>query len=203
MHRASVPFSILVLFCVLGVALADSPPDRSDRGMTGEPSPLQPSPGPAIDGTNRTVAVPRGAPRPESDGRTEVTTDPAWELIVEEPVWQRIDVGERFAVQFEMSSETLTPLGAKVHLIPGDPFTALSRVANGLVGVDLLVIGADQDRESLAWAWFYVPRMLHERSLVCLEEFDRRRGRRGYKLLSLSEVESLAAATHGVWRGAA
>jgi hypothetical protein len=98
---------------------------------------------------------------------------------------------------------TLQASGAKVHLIPGDPFTALSRSANSLAGVDLLVIGADQDRESLAWAWFYVPRMLHEQSLVCLERLDNRLGQSGYQLLSRDEVESLAAATHGVWRRAA
>jgi hypothetical protein len=97
----------------------------------------------------------------------------------------------------------LSPLGAKVHLLPGDPFTALSRAANGLTGVDLLVVGADQDRESLAWAWFYVPRMLHERSLVCVEQCDNQHRASGYQLLSRDEVDRLAAATHGVWRRAA
>jgi predicted O-methyltransferase YrrM len=96
--------------------------------------------------------------------------------------------------------KVLSPLGARVHLMPGDPFTALSRAANTLAGVDLLVIGADQDRESLAWAWFYVPRMLHEQSLVCLEGRDWRRGRLSYRLVSRSEVDALAAARHGVWQ---
>lgn len=33
-----------------------------------------------------------------------------------------------------------------------------------------MVIAADQDTQSLTNAWFYVPRMLHESSLVLLED---------------------------------
>jgi hypothetical protein len=64
----------------------------------------------------------------------------------------------------------LRALGAKVQLAPGDPFAALSRVANSLAGTELLVISGDQDAASLARAWFYVPRMLTEKSQVFVEE---------------------------------
>jgi hypothetical protein len=64
----------------------------------------------------------------------------------------------------------LRSLGAKVQLAPGDPFSALARFANSLTGTDLLVIAADIDAESLERSWFYVPRMLHERSRVYREE---------------------------------
>lgn len=63
----------------------------------------------------------------------------------------------------------LKPIGVKVQLIPGDPFAALSRAANGLTKTDLLIISADQDAESLARAWIYVPRMLLAESRVFLE----------------------------------
>ena len=56
--------------------------------------------------------------------------------------------------------------GAKVKLIPGDVYSALARPANELTNVDCLVL--DQfDAEALERSWIYVPRMLHEGSLVC------------------------------------
>ena len=48
----------------------------------------------------------------------------------------------------------------------------LARTANGLGTIDLLVIGADQDADSLARAWFYVPRLLDDNSHVLLEEVN-------------------------------
>jgi hypothetical protein len=57
----------------------------------------------------------------------------------------------------------------KLQLVPGDPLSALARAANGLADTDLLLISADQQGDSLLQAWRYVPRMLHENSLVYLE----------------------------------
>jgi hypothetical protein len=64
----------------------------------------------------------------------------------------------------------LKRLDAKVKLIPGDPFSALARSANGLTGTDMVLISRDTDEESLERAWFYLPRMLHEKSLILTEE---------------------------------
>lgn len=64
----------------------------------------------------------------------------------------------------------LSHSGAKVQLVPGDPYSALARTANSLTGTDLIVIGNDQDPASLAQAWFYVPRMLREGSRVFVAE---------------------------------
>ena len=64
----------------------------------------------------------------------------------------------------------LTATGARIRLLPGDPFTALSRAANSLGGTDLLVVSSRVDPDALARAWFYVPRMLGEESLVLIEE---------------------------------
>lgn len=60
--------------------------------------------------------------------------------------------------------------GVQLRLAPGDPYSALARIANSLAGTDLLVIARDQDRESLERAWQFIPRMLHDRSLVFLQE---------------------------------
>lgn len=76
------------------------------------------------------------------------------------------------------------------RLVPGDPLNALLRVANALPGTDLVVIGADQSRESLAEAWRFLPRMLHAKSLVYLEE--QREGYTEFVVLTTKEIERRA-----------
>ena len=63
--------------------------------------------------------------------------------------------------------------GVKVQLIPGDPYMALARMANSLVGTDLVIIDADQDAEAVSQAWFYLPRMLHSQSAVFVGDVAR------------------------------
>ncbi len=96
-------------------------------------------------------------------------------------------------VTLKTAHRLLTATGAKIRLLPGDPFSALARAANTLTGTDLMVISADQDARCLARAWFYVPRMLHPGSLVYLEE--RRSGslEPSLRLVSLEEINQLAA----------
>jgi predicted O-methyltransferase YrrM len=60
-------------------------------------------------------------------------------------------------------------LGVAAQLVPGDPFSALARAANALRDIDLVLISADQDAASLERAWFYLPRVLHAKSLVLVE----------------------------------
>jgi hypothetical protein len=60
--------------------------------------------------------------------------------------------------------------GARIQLIPGDPLAALSRTANSLRENDLVLISADQDPAALQRAWFYLPRMLHNRSMVLQQQ---------------------------------
>jgi hypothetical protein len=80
----------------------------------------------------------------------------------------------------------LTRAGVQFRLSPGEPFPALARCANSLTNTDLLVIGADHDPASLEPAWFYIPRMLHERSLVFVEEQNG--ARRKFRRLNVAEV---------------
>ena len=60
--------------------------------------------------------------------------------------------------------------GIAAQLVPGDPFSALSRAANSLRDIDLATISADQDPAALERAWFYLPRVLHATSLVFQEQ---------------------------------
>ena len=58
----------------------------------------------------------------------------------------------------------------KAQLLPGDPHAALTCAANALRNIDLVVISADQNAASLAQAWFYLPRVLHAKSVVYQEQ---------------------------------
>ena len=66
----------------------------------------------------------------------------------------------------------LKPTGARVRLVPGDPFSALVAMANTIGVCDVIVIAAGHDAESLDRAWFYVPRLLHSTTQVFLETVD-------------------------------
>ncbi len=95
-------------------------------------------------------------------------------------------------ITVKLAHRKLKPLGAKIQLIPGDPYSGLARSANGLVGTDLLVIQADQDDESLERAWFYVPRMLHEDSLVFVEQMDQESQEAKFELLGQDQIDTWA-----------
>lgn len=60
----------------------------------------------------------------------------------------------------------LTAAGAAPRLMPGGPAAAFPAVANSLLGADLVLISAEADDEALAPSWFFLPRILHERSIV-------------------------------------
>jgi hypothetical protein len=87
----------------------------------------------------------------------------------------------------------LKQTGAQVQLIPGDVASALARWANTLGRVDLVLITVDHEQGSLGGAWFYVPRMLHAKSLVYLETRVPDSDATIWRLVSLADVEALAA----------
>jgi len=83
--------------------------------------------------------------------------------------------------------------GARVRLIPGDPLTAMARTANSLGATDLVVVSARHQRESLARAWFYLPRVLGPKAQLFLEE-PQPAGRVLLRRIPAAEIDSLAAA---------
>jgi len=87
----------------------------------------------------------------------------------------------------------LKSTGVQPQLVPGDPFSALARVANGLQGTELVLISADQDPATLSQAWFYFPRLLTPKSLIFSEAVETGTGRRTLKQLTRLEVERLAS----------
>ncbi|HJT32114.1 MAG TPA: hypothetical protein VJ783_08725 [Pirellulales bacterium] len=82
---------------------------------------------------------------------------------------------------------------ARVRLIPGDPFTALARMANEIGSCDLIVIASDQPTESLERAWFYVPRLLHAATSVFIERPGSEQTPARFELLAHDEIRRRAA----------
>jgi hypothetical protein len=87
--------------------------------------------------------------------------------------------------------------GSRIQLVPGDPFTALARIANTLPDTDLVLISFDQDAESLARSWFYLPRMLHDKSVVLVESIVESKDVEGpiestYRVMPRAEIDQLA-----------
>lgn len=88
----------------------------------------------------------------------------------------------------------LKTTGAQTQLVPGDPFTALARVANSLAGAQLVVVSAGLDPVSLARSWFYMPRLLTGESLVFCEEADAASGETRLRQITQAEIGRLAGA---------
>ena len=84
---------------------------------------------------------------------------------------------------------------AKIKLIPGDPCEALVRSANSLANIDLLLIATPLAAERLERLWFFVPRMLHERSLV-LQETTAANGEKSFRRIEPSEINRWATNSH-------
>jgi hypothetical protein len=104
------------------------------------------------------------------------------------------------ALSLKTAHQLLRASGARVQLVPGNPADSLIRLANSLGKIDLLILPAELDSPASARLWFFVPRMLHERSLVYVEG----RSADGQRLLRLKprgEIDRLASA--GVARRAA
>jgi hypothetical protein len=58
---------------------------------------------------------------------------------------------------------------ANVRLVPGAPAPSLAAAANAHQNTGLILIGPDVSEADLNGAWFYVPRMLNEKSTILTE----------------------------------
>ncbi|MBN2477071.1 MAG: hypothetical protein JXB62_20860 [Pirellulales bacterium] len=96
-------------------------------------------------------------------------------------------------VSIKKAHRLLSATGARIRLVPGDPFIGLAEAANTLGQVDLIVVSSRLDPRALARAWFYVPRLLHLRSQVFLET-SKPAGRQSIRLLDRSEINDLVIA---------
>jgi hypothetical protein len=87
--------------------------------------------------------------------------------------------------------QQLSALGARVKLVPGDAFAALSRTANSLKDVELVVIGWDTPPEVMAKCWNLMPRFLADQALVLWQGDEQKNYQ--FSVLSVADVKKLAA----------
>jgi hypothetical protein len=87
----------------------------------------------------------------------------------------------------------LRATGARIRLVPGDPLAVFSAMANNLGMADLVLIGWPLDRQLLPRATYYLRRILHDGSLVLLEEQARPGAAKTVKVLPQERIQSLAA----------
>jgi hypothetical protein len=80
----------------------------------------------------------------------------------------------------------------KVQLVPGDPFTALARISNYISGIDLVVVAGDQDPESMARAWLFLPRMIHAETLIFSQAADAHGKLTDFVELTRQQLDELA-----------
>ncbi len=113
-----------------------------------------------------------------------------------DPFEGRCGAGCQPALTLKAAHQLLRSTGARVSFCPGNPPESLVRAANSLGKVDLLIVPAEIDLPSLAWIWFFVPRMLHQRSLVFVQRvLDD--GRMTLHIMPRPEIDALAAAGAG------
>jgi len=98
------------------------------------------------------------------------------------------------AIRLKDAHRLLRATGARIRLMPGDPFTALAQQADAIEPVDLVVVSSHLEDDSLARAWFYVPRLLHGRSHVLWESWLPK-GRTAVRAVGAEEVNRLAVAS--------
>jgi len=80
---------------------------------------------------------------------------------------------------------------ANVRLLPGAPAASLAAAANAHQNTDLILIGPNVSETDLNGAWFYVPRMLNERSTV-LSEGRTPQGEPSFTALTRSQIAEWA-----------
>ena len=66
----------------------------------------------------------------------------------------------------------LRATGATVRLVPGAPGRSLAAAANAHQNTDLILISPGVTEDDLRGAWFYVPRMLHDKTTILHEGRD-------------------------------
>ena len=92
-------------------------------------------------------------------------------------------------ITLKQAHRQLKSTAARVQLAPGDPLSALERVANSLRDIQLVVISHDQQGESLEQAWFYLPRTLHPKAVVFQEVLDEKTALSSFRRIDCSEIE--------------
>lgn len=81
---------------------------------------------------------------------------------------------------------------ANIRLVPGVPRMSLSSAANAHQNTDLVIVGSAFSDVDIQGGWHYVPRMLHDRSVI-LSEQRTTDGQVSYTPISRAQIAELAA----------
>ena len=95
-------------------------------------------------------------------------------------------------IALKQAYQKLRQQSVRVRLVPGGPFEALSRIANYVSGIDLVVVAGDQDAQSLARAWMFLPRMIHGETLVLSQAGDAHGKLADFVQLTREQIDELA-----------
>ena len=76
--------------------------------------------------------------------------------------------GDPPGVSLKLAHQRLHAL-ARVQLVPGNIDTSLSRLCNHLGVFDLVLISADNDRRHLERSWFFIQRVVNQRTTILVE----------------------------------
>lgn len=85
---------------------------------------------------------------------------------------------------------------ANIRLVPGVPRMSLPSAANAHQNTDMVILGASFGEVDIQGGWHYVPRMLHERSVV-LSERRTTDGQVSFTPISRSQIAEWAARDSG------
>jgi hypothetical protein len=122
--------------------------------------------------------------------------DPSAVYYVGMDQFEAQQAGSGPGMTLKAAHQLLRGAGARFRLVPGDPAEGLIQSANSLGQVDLLIVPGELDSAEWARFWYFVPRVLHERSLVLI---DGRTADGGGQLQpkARGEIERLAATGSG------
>jgi len=95
-------------------------------------------------------------------------------------------------VTLKEAHQRLHALG-RVQLVPGNVDTSLARLCNHLGVFDLVLVAADNDQRHLERSWFFVQRVVNDRTTVLVESAEG--GKAGWKAVDKRRIDDLAART--------
>ncbi len=84
--------------------------------------------------------------------------------------------------------------GATIRLLPGEPLESLGARANDLGQFDVVVISRRLDYRRAGWAWYFLPRLLNERTVI-FRENALPGGRLVVEPVGQAEIRALAQAS--------
>lgn len=80
---------------------------------------------------------------------------------------------------------------ARVQLVPGNVDTSLARLCNHLGVFDLVLVAADNDQRHLERSWFFIQRVVNDRTTVLVESADGAKA--VWKVVDKRRIDELAA----------